>query len=255
MRAYVAFTKKEFCEMYRGYKVLIMGIVFLILGLMNPLTAKFTPELAASFMPDGMNIQLAAPVMADSWLQFFKNVTQIGLFVLVIALGGTLAGELSKGTLINILTKGMKRRTVILSKFTSMTVLWSSAYVLCFLITWLYTCYFWSERAHAGRLLTAVACIWFFGELLLSALLLGSVLFTGYGGTILFTGCVVIFLFTINIVPKVQYWNPVFLISRNMEVFSGNVGYLNLLKCVSVCAAAAGVFLLIACKAFDKKKL
>ena len=46
MRAYGAFMKKEFLELFRTYKWLVMGLVFLLLGIMSPLAAKFLPELS-----------------------------------------------------------------------------------------------------------------------------------------------------------------------------------------------------------------
>ena len=39
--------------------------------------------------------------------------------------------EYSKGTLINMLTKGLARRSVILSKLTVALVMWTAAYVIC----------------------------------------------------------------------------------------------------------------------------
>ena len=45
MRGYLAFVKKEFMEIIRTYKLVVLGAIFLILGIMNPLTAKLTPTL------------------------------------------------------------------------------------------------------------------------------------------------------------------------------------------------------------------
>ena len=45
MTGYGAFVKKEFMEFYRSHKLLIILAVFLLLGMMNPLTAKITPQL------------------------------------------------------------------------------------------------------------------------------------------------------------------------------------------------------------------
>ena len=79
MRAYIAFTKKEIYELAKTYKLLLLVIVFLILGFMNPITAKFTPDLLESFMEEGVSINLPEPTIMDSWMQFFKNVNQMGL--------------------------------------------------------------------------------------------------------------------------------------------------------------------------------
>ena len=51
MTGYGAFVKKEFMEFYRSHKLLIILAVFLLLGMMNPLTAKITPQLVENLMP------------------------------------------------------------------------------------------------------------------------------------------------------------------------------------------------------------
>ena len=88
MKSYLAFTHKEFVETARTYKLLIMASVFLILGMMNPITAKITPQLLKSLMPAGMEITIGEPTAMDSWAQFFKNIPQMGLIVLVIVFSG-----------------------------------------------------------------------------------------------------------------------------------------------------------------------
>ena len=45
MRTYLSFTKKEFTENWRTFKLMIMLVVFLIFGLMSPLMAKLTPNI------------------------------------------------------------------------------------------------------------------------------------------------------------------------------------------------------------------
>ncbi|HRK99936.1 MAG TPA: hypothetical protein PK486_05900 [Trichococcus flocculiformis] len=91
MRAYLAFTKKELIEYTRNFKMFLAITLFALLGIMNPLTAKFMPELLGNFMPEGITILITEPTNLDSWLQFFKNGTQIGLFIIVILLSGMMA--------------------------------------------------------------------------------------------------------------------------------------------------------------------
>src|SRR5450756_729063 len=147
MRAYFVFTKKEFTENLRTYKLMIMIVVFLIFGVMNPLFAKFTPEILKAAGLDPSALGMGTPTAMDSFAQFFKNVGQLGLLVLVIVFSGIMANELSEGTLINILTKGMKRSTVILSKFTMATVIWTVSYLLCLAVTYAYTCLLYTSDA------------------------------------------------------------------------------------------------------------
>ena len=123
MRAYIAFTKKELLESLRTYKLLIMFMVFIFFGMLAPLTAKLTPKLLESIMTEGMQIIVGEPTAFDSWAQFFKTVSQMGFIVVTILFSGMMANEFNGGTFINILTKGLSRSTVILSKFTVASII------------------------------------------------------------------------------------------------------------------------------------
>ena len=60
MRAYAAFVKKEFLEMSRTYKLLIMGIIFGVLGLMPQAVnlARTTVFLESPFVSRFMSVPL-----------------------------------------------------------------------------------------------------------------------------------------------------------------------------------------------------
>lgn len=60
MRAFLAMIKKEFLESIRTFKLLIVALVFLLFGMLNPVTAKIMPKLLSSFLPEGMTVTLAA---------------------------------------------------------------------------------------------------------------------------------------------------------------------------------------------------
>ena len=45
MKAFLAFLKKEWMEQLRSGRLLICGLLFLFMGIMNPATAKMTPWL------------------------------------------------------------------------------------------------------------------------------------------------------------------------------------------------------------------
>jgi len=254
LRSYFAFTKKEFCESVRTYKLLIMGAVFLLLGMMNPVTAKFTPLLLKSFMPAGMEITIAEPTALDSWAQFFKNVPQMGLIVLVIVFSGIMANEFSRGTLINMLTKGLSRSVVILSKFTMAALLWTASYALCFGVTYAYTAYFWKGDG-VSNILFSVFCLWLFGILLLASMILGGVMFKSSYGCLLFTGVFVVALLLINIVPKLQEYNPITLASSNMALLSNKMSVSDFTLPIVICCVTVAGFIITAIALFNKKQL
>ena len=175
MKNYLAFFRKELLEYTRTYKLFIMLIVFCILGITNPLMAKLLPELINSMLTQGMTITLAEPTALDAWNQFFKNTTQMGLIVLVVIFSGILSSELTKGTIINMLTKGLSRTTVILSKYSAMILVWTVSLLSSFLLTWVYSSYLFPNDS-TSNLLPSVLLLWLFGLFLLGFITLAGTL-------------------------------------------------------------------------------
>jgi ABC-2 type transport system permease protein len=52
MSGYIAFVKKEFMENTRNYRLLIMASVFVVLGMLAPLSARFLAEILSALAPD-----------------------------------------------------------------------------------------------------------------------------------------------------------------------------------------------------------
>ncbi len=219
MRGFAAFTKKELLESVRTYKLFILLAVFLLFGMMNPLFAKLMPKIVEAALPKGMEMSLAEPTAIDSWSQFYKNIPQMGLLVLVILFSPMLSGEFSKGTLINILTKGLPRKTVIVSKYLFSSLLWSASYWLCYGITFLYTSLLWTQES-VSHIFPAALFLWAFGLLLLAVLIFAGVLCKSSYGCLLFTGGFVAVLFLLDLIPKVKKINPIKLASDNLMLLT-----------------------------------
>lgn len=252
MTGFIAFTKKEFCESVRTYKFFVICIVFLILGMMNPLTAKLTPELLSSLLPEGMIMNVPEPTAMDSWMQFFKNLP-IGLVAAVILFSGMLTSEISRGTLINVLTKGLSRSSIILSKFFTSALIFTIAYLLCFGVSYGYTAYFWSNNT--SHLIFSISCLWIFGILLMASLSLGGVLFESSYGPLLFTGGITICFFLLSFLPKLQKYVPIKLASDNMSLLSGEAAVSDFTWSIVVSCILILLFVAAAVAIFNKKQL
>lgn len=78
MKSLMAFLKKEFMEQSRTSKLVLLGILFTLFGIMSPVIAKLTPlmvEMMAETMAQSGIIMTEVTVTAlDCWAQFYKNV-------------------------------------------------------------------------------------------------------------------------------------------------------------------------------------
>ncbi|NLG89086.1 MAG: ABC transporter permease subunit [Clostridiaceae bacterium] len=254
MTGYLAFLKKEVIEYIRTYKLFIMLIVFAVFGITNPLMAKLMPEILESLATDGVIITFPEPTAYDAWTQFFKNATQIGLVVIVILFSGILSSELSKGTLINLLTKGLSRTAVILSKFTCMVMAWTVSIALCFGLTYGYTMYLFPED-QTSNLLFSVLCLWLFGLFLLAALLFSASLTKSNYGCLLITGVVVLVCMLMNIIPALHKYNPISLSTDNIGLIVNSIDVTSLYSVILISCLLSLIFVSLSVLIFRKKQL
>lgn len=254
MKSYIAFVKKEFLESIRTYKLMIILAVSLLFGMSNPVIAKLTPELMKVLETQGIQITLPDPTAADSWIQFYKNMTGMQIIIFAILFSGVIATELSKGTLINMLTKGLSRKTVILSKLTSTSIIWTVSYVFCFGVTYAYTLFLLPNNDLPNIFFSAF-CLWLFGIMLITIMILGGVLFANIFGSLLFTGGFTLLLTLINFIPKVSDYNPNKLGTDNMQLLTGGIAKTDfvlpiIMACIVSIAATISSLML-----FNKKQL
>ena len=227
MKNYTIFLKKELFEALKTYKLLIMGAVFLFLGMSAPLTAMFMPEilrwaLASDPATAGMDLGglLAEPAAFDSWMQFFSSyIGQMGIFALVIVFSTMLSSEFSRGTLTIMLSKGLSRSSVILSKLTNAIIIWTACYALAALVAWGYTVYLFPGD-NVPNLLLAIFCLWFFGVFLLAlTMLMATLTKRGFACMLALGASAVVFLL-LNISPQIAKYNPISLVDLTILLTS-----------------------------------
>lgn len=210
MRSFIAFFKKEALESVRSGKLMLLGILFFLFGVMNPAIAKLTPwlieMLSDSMAESGISVTGVTVDANTSWTQFFKNIP-MALIAFVLIYGGIFTKEYEKGTLVLMLTKGLARYKVVLSKAALILAVWSAGYWMCFAVTYAYNSYFWDNSVAVG-LMPAVLNWWIFGIWVCSLMTLFSVLTSSYSGVLLGTGTIVLASYLAGLLPKVKPFMP-----------------------------------------------
>ena len=255
MIAFVALCKKEFLESWRTYRLWIMLAVFVFFGILSPATAKLLPELLNGVdMGGGQVLNLPDPTAMDSWAQFFKNISQMGALVLIIVFCGLMANELSKGTLVNVLTKGAPRPAVVLAKFVVAGFLWTVSYLLSLGVTYLYNSYFWGVTPLPNAFL-AFACLWLFGLLLIALMILGGLLTRSIAGALVAVAVVVVGLNIVNIAPHAARFNPISLATNALGLLSGDAVPGDIWPAFGIAAASVIALVVASLVVFDKKQM
>ena len=256
MRSLIAFIKKEIIEQIRTGKLLIMGILFVLFGIMNPAIALMTPWLletfADSMQSSGIIVTATTVTALDSWMQFYKNVPML-LIAFVLFESNIFTKEYESGTLVLSLTKGLKRSKVIISKVLVLISLWSIGYWMCFGITYGYSAYYW-DNSVANNLLFSVFCWWIFGLWVISLMVLFSVIANSNAGVLVSTGGVVMGLYIISMVPKLAKYLPTMLAGSG-SLISGTVDVKTYLAAIVIGLITGVICIVITIPIFNKKNL
>lgn len=222
MKQFTAFTKKELYEQLRTGKLVIFTIIFTLFGIMNPAIAKLTPwmmEMMSDQLAEtGMIISQVEVNALASWTQYFKNMP-IALIILIVAFGGTLTGECQKGTLILLVTKGLKRWKVLAAKAVCIFLIWTFGCLLSYTVTYGYNAVFW-DNSIASHLFFAAFCFYLMGLWLFSVLLATSAAFSGQAAVILAAGCAFAASYVLGLFPDIHSYLPTHLMD-SAELLAG----------------------------------
>lgn len=256
MRQLTAFIRKEFVEMIRTGKAWIILLLFVFFGIMSPAAAKLTPWFLETFSESmessGLAVRETTVDAFASWTQFYKNIP-MAMFIFGILFSTVLTGEYQQGTLVNVLTKGMKRWKVIASKGIMMTVFWTVSYWLCFGITFAYTVHFWDNSIVKHPFLAAFF-LYLEGLLLIAAILFFSAVLESGAAVLGVLGGGIVLLYLLEMVLPLSDFLPLRLFGAAALLNGGAVPG-DFIKP----AAAAGVLIILltagAVCCFNKKKI
>ena len=256
MRSLIAFTKKEFTEQLRTGKVLFLGILFTLFGIMNPAIAKLTPwlmeQLSDTLAESGMIITDVTVTALDSWVQFFKNIP-MALIAFVLLESSIFTKEYRTGTLILSLTKGLSRCKVVLSKAFTLMTMWTASYWLYFGITYAYTAYYW-DNSIVSYLTPSVVFWWVFGLWVVSLVVWFSTLLGTNTGVLVGTGGVVLASSLCSMIPRVAKVLPTFLTDGNSLIY-GQKSPDEYMAALIITAVMTLVLLAFSLIIFNKKQL
>jgi len=136
----IALLKKEFKEQIRSGRFWIILAVFGFFAIMSPVSAFYMPQIIAKATNEqGIEIKVPDPVWMDAMIQYFKNISQICTFIVILLLMGSVCREKENGNVVFILVKPVSRISFILSKIVVAFILILLSFIVSFLITSFYT--------------------------------------------------------------------------------------------------------------------
>lgn len=139
MRGFGVLLTKELREQWRTMRLPVALAVFAFIGIASPLVARYMSQIVTAIGGAQFNSLIPAPTIADSYVQFAKNASQIGAALAVILAMGSVSAERDRGTLAFLLSKPVSRAAVLLAKLTALAITITAGVLLAAGLAYLYT--------------------------------------------------------------------------------------------------------------------
>ncbi len=202
--------KKEVIEMWRNYKWVWVPLVFILFGIMQPLSTYYLPQILEQVggLPEGAVIEIPQPSGAEVMVSTLSQFSSIGVLIIVLAFMGNISSEIGTGVTNMIMMKPVKYHNYILGKWFAAISLTIVSIALGYLGAWYYTDLLF-EAVEINRIVGSffIYCLWF--AMIVTLTLLFSALFKSIGGAAFLTILTTIGLSVLpNIFQELLIYSP-----------------------------------------------
>lgn len=141
MRQWCLLYNKEMMEMWRNGKWLWVPIVFMLLGVMQPIVSFYMPQILemAGNLPEGAVIQIPVPAPSEVMAEVLSQYGVLGLLILVLASMGLVSAERASGIAAMILVKPVSTLHYLSAKWAGIGTLTAVSLGLGMAASWYYT--------------------------------------------------------------------------------------------------------------------
>ncbi|MBB4826621.1 ABC-2 type transport system permease protein [Sporosarcina luteola] len=141
MKGFGVLLQKEWREQIRNFKLLWIPLVFIIFGILEPVTNHFLPEIMKSVgnMPEGVEFPWPEFAPKDILVSLMGQYQSIGLLIIVLAFIGAISSERKSGTATLLYVRPLSYSSYFLSKWTMINALVLFSVWVGFLAGWYYT--------------------------------------------------------------------------------------------------------------------
>jgi len=257
MNGFGILVRKELVEAWRTRRLPVLAVLFLVVGMISPLTAKYLPDILKAALGDQMTVPIPTPVAADSLVQLQKNLAQIGALAAIALAMGSVSGELDRGTAALVLAQPATRPAFLMAKLVAIGSVLAVSTGLAAIAAWIYTAILFEPLPIAGWVAMAALSwlslmAWASLTFLASAATASTTAAAGLG----FTAWIVVSIAAI--VPVLDRFLPTGLSTPAIQLAAGataNLDAARLATAVLGTAALVGLTMLGALAGFRRREL
>ena len=200
--------KYDFFYLKRTSKFIVFPLVIIVFSILSPLTARYLNELLDLLLGStDIGLNFPDPTVYDSYLQYYSDLNEIVLFVILFTAVSIFIRDKTKGLMPLILSKPINRDKYYLSKFISFSVLIFGSLLIGYLVFTYYT-YFLFDEVFFGVGLIMILLYFVYILFLLSITLFTSVVFKSYVGSIASAFGIYIFVSILSVFDEVSTTPP-----------------------------------------------
>jgi ABC-2 type transport system permease protein len=156
MKGFGVLLRKELVEAWRTRRLPVVAVLFLVVGIVSPLTARYLPEILKASLGDQLTIPIPVPTPADAVAQLQKNLGQLGALAAIALAMGSVSGELDRGTAALVLAQPATRGAFLAAKLVAIAVVLGVSVLVATLAAWVYTAVLFEPLPLAGWVAMAV---------------------------------------------------------------------------------------------------
>jgi ABC-2 type transport system permease protein len=176
MMGFRVLLAKELREQLRTNRFIAVVAVFVLFGVIGPLTDRYMKELidAIGSQSGGFTIQVPDPSLAGVAAQVLKNLSQFGIICALLLAMGSVAWEKERGTAGMILTKPASRAAFLAAKLVAISATLGVGVILGCGIAYVYTWLLYPSDFSIGGYIAMAALLWWMTVIFAAITLMGS---------------------------------------------------------------------------------
>lgn len=159
MSGFGILLRKELMESWRTRRLPVLAVMFLVIGILSPLTARYLNEILDLALGDQLPMILPDPTAAMALEQLQKNMGQLGALAAIALAMGSVSGELDRGTAAMVLAQPVGRPAFLAAKLLAIAIVLGVVTLLACVVAWPYTAILF-EPLPIGGWLAMAALSW-----------------------------------------------------------------------------------------------
>ena len=157
MSAVAILLGKELREAWRTRRLPMVALMFLAIGIISPLTARYLPDILKAALGDqAAGIPIPTPTATAALEQLQKNLGQLGALAAIAIAMGAVSGELDRGTAALVLAQPVSRAAFLVAKLASIGAVLAISTVAAVAAAWAYTAILFEPLPVGGWLALAL---------------------------------------------------------------------------------------------------